>query len=113
MGSSSTSQLLHTYLPLSVCYIVKEQFIKKDLQQHAAAYRDTWCEVRGRTQFSESSLLCIIQLGPLDDDSVGRQVDAPGQGGCAAQHFEQALPKEALYQVAVGPQHAGMMDAYA
>ena len=41
------------------------------------------------------------------------QVDPPGQGGCAAQHLQKALSKEALHQVAVGAQHAGMMDAYA
>lgn len=64
-----------------------------------------------RTKLGEGSLLGIIQLSALDDDSVGWQVDPPGQGGCAAQHLEQALPKEPLHQVAIRPQHASMMDA--
>ena len=64
-----------------------------------------------RTKLGEGSLLGIIQLSALDDDSVRGQVDPPGQGGRAAQHLEQALPKEALHQVAIRPQHASMVDA--
>lgn len=71
------------------------------VQQRAVTYRDMWWQVTGHTQFSESSLLCVVQLGPLDNDSMSREVDAPGQCGCAAQHLEQALPKEAFHQVAV------------
>ena len=58
-------------------------------------------EIKQHTQLSEGALLCIIQLCPLDDDGVGRQVDPPGQGGRAAQHLQQALPKQPLHQVAV------------
>ena len=40
------------------------------------------------TKLGEGSLLGVIQLSALDDDSVGGQIDPPGQGGCAAQHLE-------------------------
>lgn len=46
----------------------------------------------------------------LDDDSVGWQVDSPGQGGGAHQHLEVASGEHALHQAAVGTQHTGVVD---
>ena len=80
----------------------------------ATAGRGGWC-VRGNeskrlggwhvqlTKFSKGALLGVIQLGALDDDDVGGQVDPLGQGGRAAQHLDEALSKEALHQVALRP----------
>ena len=48
-----------------------------------------------RTQLGEAALLGVVQLGALDDDGVGGQVDAPGQRGRGAQHLEHALTKTA------------------
>ena len=66
-----------------------------------------------RTKLGEGPLLGIVQLSALDDDGMGRQVDPPSQGGCAAQHLQQALPEETFHQVAIRPQHSSMVDANA
>ena len=67
----------------------------------------------GLTQLCEASLLGIVQLGALDDDRVGRQVDTPSQCSCAAEDLDQSIPKQALDQIPVRPQHASVVDARA
>jgi hypothetical protein len=37
----------------------------------------------------EATLLGVIDLSALDDDSVSRKVDTPSQGGSAHEHLEQ------------------------
>ena len=49
----------------------------------------------------------------LDDDSVCGQVDAPGERGGAHEHLDEAAGEVLLHQVAVGAQHAGVVDAEA
>lgn len=41
---------------------------------------------------------------------MSRQVHPPGQGGGAHQHLDVTLGEHALHQVAVGPQHASVVD---
>ncbi|KAA6424104.1 MAG: hypothetical protein FRX49_06063 [Trebouxia sp. A1-2] len=106
LGSPSPPKdLLHIQHPCTQAALCQKAL--QDLQrtlclrQHGMRTADEReVRVTGHTQFSESSLLCVVQLGPLDNDSMSREVDAPGQCGCAAQHLEQALPKEAFHQVA-------------
>ena len=41
-----------------------------------------------RTQLDEAALLRVVKLGALDNDSMCRQIYAPSQGGCCAEHFQ-------------------------
>ena len=62
------------------------------------------------SQVDERTPLGVVYFRALDDDPVGRKVDAPGQGGCADQYLDQALTEQFLDEVPVCSEHAGMMD---
>ena len=48
-------------------------------------------------------------LKDLNNDGVSREVDAPGEGGCAHQHLYQAIGEQPLHKIAILSQHAGMV----
>ena len=45
------------------------------------------------------SMLGVVDLRSLDDDSMRREVDPPGQGSCAHQHSDLTTSKIFLHQV--------------
>jgi hypothetical protein len=59
----------------------------------------------------EGSLLRIVHLRALHQDTVGGQVHAPRQRGRAAQHAQQTRAEQVLREQAVGAKHARMVDA--
>ncbi len=60
----------------------------------------------------EAAVLGVVDLGALDDDGVGGEVDAPGEGGGADEDLDEALGEVFLHQVTVAAQHAGMVSAW-
>lgn len=62
-------------------------------------------------QIGEPALVRVVHLSALDHDRVGGQVDAPGERGRAHQDLEHAVAEHVLGEAAVGPQHAGVVDA--
>mmetsp|Transcript_111443 Transcript_111443/g.322190 ORF Transcript_111443/g.322190 Transcript_111443/m.322190 type:complete len:382 (-) Transcript_111443:3252-4397(-) len=55
--------------------------------------------------------LAVVVLGALDDDEVGREVDAPSQRGGADQHQDLRLHEQLLDDLAVPLWQSGMVDA--
>lgn len=49
-------------------------------------------------------------LCPLNDDSVCRQVDSPGQRGSRHQDLDVLVSKQLLHQSTIYSVHASMMD---
>ena len=45
--------------------------------------------------------LAVIVLGPLDDDEVGGEVDAPGEGGRSNHHLDLEERVELLHRLPV------------
>mmetsp|Transcript_5223 Transcript_5223/g.13063 ORF Transcript_5223/g.13063 Transcript_5223/m.13063 type:complete len:209 (-) Transcript_5223:313-939(-) len=66
-----------------------------------------------RAQLRPPTLGRIVNLRPLDDDGVGRQVHAPRQRGRAAQDADVPVGEQVLDQLAIGPGHARMMGGEA
>ena len=58
----------------------------------------------------EATVFGVIDLGALDDDGMGGQVDAPCEGGGADEDLDEALGEVLLDEVAVAAQHTRMMD---
>ena len=54
-------------------------------------------DVQG-TELYPSSLLRVVDLGALDDDSVGREVDPPGQGRGWDQDLDVTVSEQVLHQ---------------
>ena len=48
---------------------------------------------------NKRSVLGVVDLSSLDDDSMRREVDPPGQGSCAHQHSDLTTGKIFLHQV--------------
>ena len=61
----------------------------------------------------EVALVGIVHLRALDDYGMCRQVDTPGQSGRADQHLDHTSPEQFLDQIAVHPEHAGVMNGEA
>ena len=51
-----------------------------------------------------------MYLSSLDDDSVGRQVDSPGQRGGRDQHLDVLVCKQLLHKSAVHSVHTRVVD---
>ncbi|KAF7566709.1 activating signal cointegrator 1 complex protein [Pyrenophora tritici-repentis] len=65
------------------------------------------------TKISELTLLGIVDLGTLDENCGGRQVDTPSESRCTAEYLEYTFGKQALNHVPVGTGHTGMMSSHA
>lgn len=53
-------------------------------------------------QIDVVGLVGVIDASALDDDSVGGQIDPPGEGGRADEHSNRPLAEEAFHKAPVG-----------
>ena len=63
------------------------------------------------SKVNHGALLCVIYIRSLDDDSVCRKVDTPGQGGRAHQALDMSFSEESFHKISILSQHASVMGA--
>lgn len=62
------------------------------------------------SELHPSAFLRVVDLSPLDDYGVGREVDPPGKGGRGDKHLYVPVSKQVLYQRSVHSCHSSMMN---
>ena len=65
------------------------------------------------SEVNEFTLLGIVQLSALDNNSSSRKVNTPSKRSCTAEHFDQTFGEHAFHQVTVTSTHSCMVSTKA